>query len=66
VVARRRGFEGNGPAGAWIQSRSRFRWSPRPADTDGLNGWVDRLHHGATDEQVLAAIVGSQEYANRS
>ena len=37
----------------------------RPADAGGLNAFVQALQHGATDEQVLVAIVSSDEYFAR-
>lgn len=33
----------------------------RPADSDGLAAWVNALNAGATDQQVLAGILGSAE-----
>jgi len=34
----------------------------RAADSGGLNNFTNALQHGATDEQVIAALVGSAEY----
>ena len=34
----------------------------RPADPFGLGEYVNLMAHGATDEQVIAMIMGSQEY----
>ena len=36
----------------------------RAADSQGLAFWVGMLQAGQTDEQVLAGIVGSDEYLN--
>lgn len=35
----------------------------RAADASGLAAWVNALHLGARDEQVIAGILGSREYA---
>ena len=37
----------------------------RPPDANGLNGFVAALLHGARDETMIAAIVGSDEYFAR-
>jgi hypothetical protein len=42
----------------------------RPAEPAGLNGWVSvlapgPLHGGLTDEQVIAALVASDEYFSK-
>jgi hypothetical protein len=37
----------------------------RPADDAGLNGFSELLGRGTTEQQVIAAIVGSAEYFNR-
>jgi surface antigen len=38
----------------------------RSADPRGLNGWIAQLQNGAPDEQVLASIIGSDEYYSRA
>jgi hypothetical protein len=38
----------------------------RPAVHGEEQGWVDALLHGATEEQILAEILGSDEFLNRS
>jgi hypothetical protein len=37
----------------------------RPAEPAGLNGWVSDLQHGARHDEVLAGILGSDEYLAR-
>jgi hypothetical protein len=37
----------------------------RPADANGLAGAVGALGHGATDEMIIAALVGSAEFLNQ-
>jgi hypothetical protein len=37
----------------------------RAADPAGLNLWASDLQHGARDDEVLAAILGSDEYLAR-
>jgi hypothetical protein len=37
----------------------------RAADLGGLNAWAANLQGGVPDEQVIAAIVGSEEYLGR-
>jgi hypothetical protein len=34
----------------------------RPADTIGASYWTQQLLHGATDEQVIGGLLGSDEY----
>jgi hypothetical protein len=41
------------------------RFLRRPADANGLNGFVDALIGGTRDEALIAAIVGSPEYIAR-
>jgi uncharacterized repeat protein (TIGR01451 family) len=38
----------------------------RPTDPAGLNLWVSELQHGARQEDILAAILGSDEYLARA
>ena len=38
----------------------------RSTDPAGLNLWVSELQHGARQEDVLAAILGSDEYLARA
>jgi hypothetical protein len=40
------------------------RYLHRPADAGGLNGFVAALNQGARDQDVIAAILSSLEYAN--
>jgi hypothetical protein len=39
-----------------------LRFLRRPADSNGLNGFVAALMGGIRDETLIAAIVGSDEY----
>jgi uncharacterized delta-60 repeat protein len=39
-----------------------LKYLHRAADQGGLNGFVNLLASGGTDEQVAAALIGSQEY----
>jgi hypothetical protein len=53
---------------AWRASRTTFKASTsiyllgRPADSAGLNAFASAMHRGATDQQLIAAIAGSDEY----
>jgi hypothetical protein len=38
----------------------------RAADPAGVNVWVSDLQHGARHDDVLAAILGSDEYLSRA
>jgi hypothetical protein len=42
------------------------RFLRRPVDPEGLAAWVESLQRGATDAQVLARFVTSQEYFQRA
>jgi hypothetical protein len=38
----------------------------RPPDPNGLTFWANQLMRGATDEQVVASLVGSDEFSSRA
>jgi hypothetical protein len=42
-----------------------LRYLRRAADAGGLNNFATSLQHGSRDEDVIASLVGSQEYLNR-
>ena len=43
-----------------------MQYLDRPADSSGLNAFVNQLQHGVLDEDVIAEIVAAQEYFNKT
>jgi hypothetical protein len=43
-----------------------LRFLGRHVDQAGLNAWISSMNGGTADEQVLAGIVGSQEFFNHA
>jgi len=50
----------NDLVGGWYQ-----QFLDRPADGGGLTTFTDQLASGATDQQVIAKLIASQEYFQR-